>query len=79
MLVLTRKEGEAIRIGLDIMVRILAVKGKQVKIGVEAPGNIKILREELFESIKEENMAASSLERREFDEAFKKLSGEEAR
>lgn len=79
MLVLTRKEGEAIRIGLDIMVRILAVKGKQVKIGVEAPGNIKILREELFESIKEENVAASSLEKVEFDEAFRKLSGEELR
>ncbi len=79
MLVLTRKEGEAIRIGLDIMVRILAVKGKQVKIGIEAPGSVKILREELFESIKEENMAASSLERVKFDEAFRKLSREEAR
>ena len=79
MLVLTRKEGEAIRIGLDIMVRILAVKGKQVKIGIEAPGSVKILREELFESIKEENIAASSLERVKFDEAFRKLSREEAR
>lgn len=73
MLVLTRKEGEAIMIGYNITVRILGVKGKQVKIGVEAPSTVKILREELFNSIVEENKMASSIRTSEFEKALNKI------
>ncbi len=73
MLVLTRKEGEAIMIGYNITVRILGVKGKQVKIGVEAPSSVKILREELFNSIVEENKMASSIGTNEFEKALNKI------
>jgi carbon storage regulator len=47
MLVLSRKPSEAITIGDKITVRVLAVFGNQVKLGIEAPKNVTILREEL--------------------------------
>jgi len=50
MLVLSRKEGENIKIGDNIVIRILDIKGKQIKIGVEAPTNILVLRGELEEN-----------------------------
>ncbi len=48
MLLLTRRDGESIHIGDDIKVTVLEVKGNQVKIGIDAPGDIAILREELY-------------------------------
>lgn len=51
MLILTRRTGESITIGDDIRVRILAVKGMQVRIGVEAPADVAIHREEIYERI----------------------------
>ena len=47
MLVLTRKLGEKIRIGDEIEVRVLSVSGSRVRLGVDAPGNIEIVRNEL--------------------------------
>jgi carbon storage regulator len=47
MLVLTRKIGESILIGSDIKVSILEVAGDKVSVGIEAPGNVIVLREEL--------------------------------
>ena len=47
MLILTRKQGERTFIGDDIIVTILAIKGHQVRIGIEAPEDITILREEV--------------------------------
>ncbi|ELK47064.1 carbon storage regulator CsrA [Halobacillus sp. ACCC02827] len=60
MLVLNRKEGESLRIGDDIIVTITAVEGGQVKLGIEAPKDIAIHREEIYISIKDENKAAAS-------------------
>lgn len=47
-LVLTRRIGEALMIGEDIVVRITGVNGTQVRIAIDAPPNVKILREELL-------------------------------
>jgi carbon storage regulator len=47
MLVLTRKEGEKIHIGKDIVLTVLEVKGNRIRIGVEAPSNLSVLRGEL--------------------------------
>jgi carbon storage regulator len=48
MLVLTRKGGEGIAIGDAITVKILDIKGNQVRIGIEAPRDLRIYREELY-------------------------------
>ncbi len=75
MLVLTRKLGEVLRIGQGITVRVVDIKGKQVKIGIEAPGDLVIYRQEVYEKIQNENRLSSSLSMDEFGilkEAFKK-------
>lgn len=54
MLVLTRKIGESFNIGDDIKVIIYNVRGKQVRIGIEAPKNVIIYREEIYQRIQEE-------------------------
>ena len=59
MLVLTRKISEKIIIGKDVVVSILAVEGQNVKIGIEAPKDISILRMEVFEKIQSENIASA--------------------
>ena len=54
MLILTRKVGEAIMIGEDIVVKVLGVRSGQVKIGIEAPRELPVHRHEIFERIKSE-------------------------
>lgn len=58
MLVLTRKLGEVIRIGTGVTVRVLEVKGNQVRLGLEAPPEVKIFREEIYRAILKENEEA---------------------
>lgn len=60
MLVLKRKVGETVVIDGDIRVQVLGVEGETVKLGFIAPQQIEIMREELFESIKKENMEAGT-------------------
>ena len=62
MLVLSRKTNETIKIGDDIEIRILEVKGDTIRIGIEAPKNIDILRGELVQSITETNTEAVTLD-----------------
>ena len=59
MLILSRKVDEQIKIGNDITVTIIEVRGEQVKIGVEAPKSVKVFREEVFNAIQKENKAAA--------------------
>lgn len=61
MLVLGRKTNESVMIGDEIIVTILAVDGDRVKIGIQAPSEVRILRQELYEAVKEENLRAASL------------------
>ena len=61
MLVLTRKLGENIRIGENVKITVLELKGGQVKLGIEAPPEIAVHREEIFERIQEENRKASNV------------------
>ncbi len=48
MLILTRKKGETLRIGDEIKIQIIEVQGRQIKIGIEAPQSIVVMREELL-------------------------------
>lgn len=61
MLILSRKTDQQIKIGDNITITIIDVKGDQVKIGVEAPKDVKVFRQEVFNAIKNENTAASSV------------------
>ena len=54
MLILTRRVGETVMIGNDVTVTVLGVKGNQVRIGVNAPRDVAVHREEIFERIKRE-------------------------
>ena len=58
MLILTRKSGESITIGDDVKITVIEVKGKQVRIGIDAPRNYIIHREEVYIRIQEENKRA---------------------
>lgn len=60
VLILARKPGEAIAIGEGIKIRILEIKGGQVKIGIEAPAEVLVHREEIYLRILEENIRAAA-------------------
>jgi len=60
MLILTRRVGETVMIGSDVTVTVLGVKGNQVRVGVNAPREVAVHREEIFERIKREEQAGHS-------------------
>jgi carbon storage regulator len=59
MLILSRKKDESIIINGDIRIKVLEIEEGKVRIGIEAPKDVDIFREELYKSIQEENMEAS--------------------
>ncbi len=58
MLVLTRKLGEEVSIGDEITIKVVSIKGKQVKLGIEAPKSLQVHRSEIYKQIQEENKMA---------------------
>lgn len=72
MLILTRKTNEKIKIGNDITITIIEVRGDQVKVGIEAPKDVKVFRQEVFNAIQTENRAAA--ESTDNLDALRKLS-----
>jgi carbon storage regulator len=71
MLILTRKLGESINIGDDIKVSVLNISNLQVRIGVEAPPDVVVHREEIFNKIQEENKQTTTPEKSDFKEMVK--------
>ena len=59
MLVLSRKPNESIIIGDDIEVKIVEVRGEQVKLGITAPRNISVHRKEIYKAIQKQNLDAA--------------------
>jgi len=57
MLILTRRVGETVMIGEEVSITILGVKGNQVRVGINAPKNVAVHREEIFERIKSEGLS----------------------
>lgn len=62
MLIITRKKGESLMIGDDIEITISKIEDGSVKIGIQAPKEVSILRKELLEEIKNENKNAASMD-----------------
>lgn len=60
MLILTRKTNEKIKIGNQITISIIEIHGDQVKIGVDAPKDVKVFREEVYDAIQKENKLAAN-------------------
>ena len=59
MLILTRKKDESILIGKDIKLKIISIEEGKVKIGIEAPKDVEILRKELLDTVEKENISAA--------------------
>jgi carbon storage regulator len=62
MLILTRRVGETLKVGNDVDVTVLGVKGNQIRIGIKAPKNVAVHREEIFERIQREAQLAQRTE-----------------
>jgi carbon storage regulator len=68
LLILTRKSGEGLFIGDDIFITILEIRGKQIRLGIEAPTNIIVLRDEIYQRIQEENLQAAGAQDKDVTE-----------
>ena len=62
MLIITRRPGEKIMLGDDIVVEVMEVSGSSVRIGIAAPKSVPVYREEIWTAVKEENQAAAAAE-----------------
>jgi len=63
MLILTRKPGERVRIGEDVVITVFGVNGNQVRIGVDAPREVEVHREEIYERIQNEQRGLGEAQR----------------
>lgn len=74
MLILQRKKNQSIMIGDDVEIVITEIKGDHVKVGIKAPAQLSIFRKEIFEEIKSQNKAASTIESNTLDQLDSILS-----
>uniref|UniRef100_A0A7C3SLP7 Translational regulator CsrA n=1 Tax=Desulfobacca acetoxidans TaxID=60893 RepID=A0A7C3SLP7_9BACT len=78
MLILTRKLGEGLFIGDDIRVTVIEIRGRQIRLGIEAPSHIVVLREEVYRRVQEENLKAAAVEGNDFERILR-LWGKQSR
>lgn len=69
MLVLSRKVGEAIAIGDKISITVVEVKGNQVRLGIEAPQDLRIYRQEIYATVQKENRQAADWQLADLEKA----------
>ncbi len=74
MLILTRKIGESILVGDNIRLVVLEIRGKQIRLGIEAPPDIVVLREEIAQRLSDENLRAASFNFQEVEQAVRALA-----
>ena len=61
MLIITRRPGEKIMLGDDIVLHVMEIVGNSVRVGIQAPRSLPVYREEIWEAVREENRAAAQL------------------
>ena len=66
MLILTRRPGESLYLGENIRITVLGMQGKQVKLGLEVPGDTTVYREEVYKRVREENRRALATSNEDF-------------
>ncbi|WP_306535761.1 carbon storage regulator CsrA [Geobacter sp.] len=76
MLVLTRKMGETITIGDQIRIKVVEMKGNQVRLGIEAPGDMRIYREEIYLKVQKENQIAATWSLDDLEQAVNFAAGQ---
>jgi carbon storage regulator len=59
MLIITRRPGEKVMVGDDIVVQVIEIVGNSVRVGIEAPRSVPVYREEIWNAVREENRAAA--------------------
>jgi flagellar assembly factor FliW len=74
MLILTRKIGESILVGDNIRLVVLEIRGRQIRLGIEAPADIVVLREEIAQRLADENLRAASFNYQEAQQAVNALT-----
>lgn len=74
MLILTRKLGERIVIGGDILITLVEIKGSQVRIGIDAPSHLGVYRQEVLDKIESENVRSSEVAAPDLSEAASLLN-----
>jgi flagellar assembly factor FliW len=74
VLILTRKIGESILVGDNIRLVVLEIRGKQIRLGIEAPADIVVLREEIAQRLANENLRAASFNFKEVEQAINALA-----
>ena len=61
MLIITRKPGEKIMLGDDVVVHVMEIVGNSVRIGIQAPRSLPVYREEIWDAVRRENQAAAKV------------------
>jgi flagellar assembly factor FliW len=78
MLILTRKIGESILVGDNIRLVVLEIRGRQIRLGIEAPADIVVLREEIAQRLTDENLRAASFNYQDVQQAVNALTSKVA-
>ena len=75
MLILSRRVGESVTIGNDIVIKVVSLSGSQIRLGITAPREVRVLREEILIAMQEENRAAASVSTssKRLEDAFNRL------
>jgi carbon storage regulator len=66
VLIITRRPGEKIIVGDDVVIEVIEVSGSSVRVGIQAPKSIPVYREEIWQSVKQENAAAAAADPEQF-------------
>ncbi len=74
MLIITRRAGERIMVGDDVVIEVMEIVGNSVRVGISAPRSVPVYREEIYTAVREENRAAADSASAEFPKPAERAS-----